>query len=50
MIKGLLIGFGFLGVMTLIAVGLVRYANALPDGREMREDHDSADSGERDGH
>ncbi|MDG4868529.1 hypothetical protein P8631_11005 [Guyparkeria sp. 1SP6A2] len=35
MIKGLLIGFGFLIVMTLIAVGIVRYANALGESRRQ---------------
>ncbi|MFO7582452.1 hypothetical protein [Guyparkeria sp.] len=47
MTKGLLIGFGFLIVMSLIAVGLVRYANALPARPKQRE---AADTGERDGH
>ena len=43
-IKGLLIGLGFLVVMTLIAVGLTRYANALPDRRRRGEDHDDRDT------
>jgi len=47
MIEGLLIGFGFLVVATLIAVGLVRYANGLPARPGRRGD---SDSHERDGH
>ena len=50
MIKGLLIGFGFLIVMTLIAAGLVRYANALPDRRERDDGHNARDAGKRNGH
>ena len=49
-IKGLLIGFGFLIVATLVAIGLVRYANTLPDSRRRGEDHDDRDTGGRDGH
>jgi len=47
MIKGLLIGFGFLIVMTLIAVWLVRYANAMPASRKRGG---GRGAGERDGH
>ena len=50
MIQGLLIGFGFLVVMTLVAIGLVRYANALPDSRRRDESHEDRDTGGHDGH
>jgi len=49
-IQGLLIGFGFLVVMTLVAIALVRYANTLPDSRQSDERHDDRDTGGRDGH
>jgi len=49
MIKGLLLGFGFLAVAVLIAIGMVRYANGLGDSRE-RPRPDSDDASEHDGH
>ena len=43
MIKGLLLGFGFLTAAVLIAIGMVRYANGLGDSRGCsRSDPDDA--------
>ena len=47
MIKGLLIGFGFLVVMTQIALGLVRHADGLTTWPGRRA---AAEAKERDGY
>lgn len=49
MIKGLLIGFGFLIVMTLIAIAFVRYANGMGEPRK-HPDSDPSDGSGRNGH
>jgi len=48
-IKGLLIGFGFLIVMTLIAIGFVRLANGMGEPRKL-PDSDPGDGSGRDEH
>jgi len=48
-IKRLLIGFGFLIVMTLIAIGFVRLANGMGKPRKPPES-DPVDGSGQDGH